>query len=70
MSLLARLTTKKQPTVDSHAARLQAIAKFDSDIDAALIAAERAGVTSSTIIDILEKKENAERHRLATSLRF
>jgi hypothetical protein len=70
MSLLAKLTTKKPAAVDSHTMRLRAIAKFGSDIDAALIAAERAGVTSSTIIDILERKENAERHRMAAGLRF
>jgi hypothetical protein len=70
MSLLDKLTKKKPATVDSHTARLQAISKFDSDISAALIAAERAGVTSATIIDILEKKENAERYRMAAGLKF
>lgn len=66
MSIFAK--AKKAGAVDLHTARLQAIAKFGSDIDAALIAAERAGVTSATIIDILEKKENAERSRLAANI--
>lgn len=70
MSLISKLTAKKPAAVDSHTMRLRAIAKIDSDIDAALIAAERAGVTSSTIIDVLAKKENAERSRLAANLRF
>ena len=63
-------TKKKPAAVDSHTAQLNAIAKLNSDIGAAIAAAYKAGVHPYTAVAALERAENAERFRMAAGLRF
>ena len=68
-SLIEKLSTKKTVTAP-HADRLKAIAKLDSDLDNAIGDAMTAGVAIHTVVELLERKGNAARHRMAAGLVF
>ena len=65
MSLIEKLISKRSPT-----ASVSPVAQFERDLDAAIGAAERRGVPIYAIVAALERAENAERYRMAASLRF
>jgi hypothetical protein len=69
MSIISRLTTSKAKT-DPHAERLAAITKLDHDLDVVIGAALAAGVAPYTVVEALERQENAARCRMAAGLRF
>jgi hypothetical protein len=66
IKLFQKITTTAS---DQHTIRLAAIAQLDRDLDAAIDAALSAGVAFHTVVETLERKENAARHRMAASLR-
>ena len=68
-SLIEKFSTKKIVTAP-HADRLKAIAKLNSDLDNAIGDAITAGVAIHTVVELLERKENAVRHRIAAGLVF
>jgi hypothetical protein len=67
MSLLAKiLTTKKADATAS----ISPLAQLEKEIDSAIAAAERRGVSPGAVVSALERAEQAERYRVAAGHRF